>query len=39
MAGPHTMPAALLFINEMGWSGGAMVLGKHSVPGRPTYLN
>ena len=22
-----------------GWSGGAMVLGKLSVPGRPTYLN
>ena len=22
-----------------GWSGGAMVLGKLSVPGRPTYLD
>ena len=22
-----------------GWSGGAKVLGKHSVPGRPTILN
>ena len=22
-----------------GWSGGAMMLGKLSVPGRPTYLN
>ena len=22
-----------------GWSGGAMVLGKHPVPGRPTYLD
>ena len=21
---------------EWGWSGGAMVLGKHPVPGRPT---
>ena len=24
---------------ERGWSGGAMVLGKLSVPGRPTNLN
>ena len=23
---------------SMGWSGGAMVLGKLPVPGRPTYL-
>ena len=23
---------------SLGWSGGAMVLGKLPVPGRPTYL-
>ena len=28
---------ALLFKTQ-GWSGGAMVLGKLTVPGRPTYL-
>ena len=26
----------LLFTSERGWSGGAMVLGKLPVPGRPT---
>ena len=26
-------------IANMGWSGGAMVLGKLPVPGRPTYLD
>ena len=26
-------------LNSEGWSGGAMVLGKLSVPGRPTYLD
>ena len=30
----------LLFeVYGRGWSGGAMVLGKLPVPGRPTYLN
>ena len=30
----------LLFQNiSLGWSGGAMVLGKLPVPGRPTILN
>ena len=28
----------LPFNPEWGWSGGAMVLGKLPVPGRPTYL-
>ena len=28
-----------LLLRERGWSGGAMVLGKLSVPGRPTNLN
>ena len=27
-----------LFFLPWGWSGGAMVLGKLPVPGRPTYL-
>ena len=27
-----------LFLSRQGWSGGAMVLGKLPVPGRPTYL-
>ena len=27
-----------LFIIKLGWSGGAMVLGKLPVPGRPTIL-
>ena len=26
-------------LKEIGWSGGAMVLGKVPVPGRPTNLN
>ena len=28
-----------LLLRGRGWSGGAMVLGKLSVPGRPTNLN
>ena len=28
-------PSCVLYV---GWSGGAMVLGKHPVPGRPTIL-
>ena len=28
----------LYFLNSGGWSGGAKVLGKLSVPGRPTNL-
>ena len=27
------------FENRWGWSGGAMVLGKLPVPGRPAYLD
>ena len=27
------------FISSWGWSGGAKVLGKFSVPGRRTYLD
>ena len=27
------------FLACRGWSGGAMVLGKLPVPGRPTYLD
>ena len=26
-------------ISYLGWSGGAKVLGKLAVPGRPTYLD
>ena len=29
----------VLFLFREGWSGGAMVLGKLPVPGRPTYLD
>ena len=28
----------LKYFFRLGWSGGAMVLGKLPVPGRPTYL-
>ena len=28
-----------LFVNFWGWSGGTKVLGKLSVPGRPTSLD
>ena len=28
-----------IFQMRLGWSGGAMVLGKLPVPGRPTYLH
>ena len=28
----------LYIIQMLGWSGGAVVLGKLPVPGRPTYL-
>ena len=31
--------APLLFNRTLGWSGGAMVLGKLPVPGRPTCLD
>ena len=31
----HTQESQLC----LGWSGGAMVLGKLPVPGRPTYLD
>ena len=27
------------FVSPRGWSGGAMVLGKLPVPGRPTYMS
>ena len=30
---------SLVFLEQRGWSGGAKVLGKLSVPGRPTYLD
>ena len=30
---------ALVLIVSGGWSGGAMVLGKLPVPGRPAYLD
>ena len=32
-------PEAYLFLKERGWLGGAMVLGKLLVPGRPTNLD
>ena len=32
-----TFEIASLFAMERGWSGGAMVLGKLPVPGRPTF--
>ena len=28
----------MVYSRTLGWSGGAMVLGKLPVPGRPTYL-
>ena len=28
----------IIFHSQLGWSGGAMVLGKLPVPGRPSYL-
>ena len=33
-----SMRDTLLFLTVQGWSGGAMVLGKLPVLGRPTYL-
>ena len=33
------MQATLILPNCRGWSGGAMVLGKLPVPGRPTCLD
>ena len=38
---PFTIPLEICYITKRGnrgWSGGAMVLGKHPVPGRPTNL-
>ena len=31
--------STFIFYESRGWSGGAMVLGKLPVPGRPTYLD
>ena len=33
-----TQPSTKFFLLILGWSGGAMVLGKLPVPGRPTIL-
>ena len=35
----HAMPIIYIFFHDGEWSGGAKVLGKHSVPGRPTNLD
>ena len=32
------VPITVIFLCKVGWSGGAMVLGKRPVPGRLTYL-
>ena len=35
----HLKDTDTISIRNSGWSGGAMVLGKLPVPGRPTYLD